>query len=140
MSFCYFIIIPLGKRSGPLFEEIRGSFNEVCFVPSLVEIRKVVLEKKIFQLRLYVSLFRIYLPLEKGRALSFEQTWISFTLGCFVQRRFLCPRDGRLRRSGGILSCLTFCPSVLLSEAFRRYLYFWDCDLDLGDCPIFWKV
>ena len=30
------------------------------------------------------SLFRYYLPLEKGLGPSFEQTWISFTQGCIV--------------------------------------------------------
>ena len=31
-----------------------------------------------------ILLFRYYLPLEKGRGPSFEQTWIPSTQGCFV--------------------------------------------------------
>ena len=53
-------------------------------MPSLVEIGPVFL-KKIFKYFFYIILlFRYYLPLEKGRGPSFEQTWIPSTQGCFV--------------------------------------------------------
>ena len=48
---------------------------------TLVEIVPVVLEKKIFKICQYISLFRYYLPLEKGGAIHFEQTVYQ---GCFV--------------------------------------------------------
>ena len=57
-------------------------------MPSLVEIGKVVLEKKIFKFRqctyFFLVLFRNYTPLKKKRGLSFEQTcqkWEKFTDG-----------------------------------------------------------
>ena len=44
-------------------------FTEEIFVPSLVVIGPVVLDMKIFEFRQCISLFRFYLPLEKGVAL-----------------------------------------------------------------------
>ena len=138
MYFRYFLIISPWKRAGPSFEQTWIPISQGCFVPSLVEIGPVVLEKKIFKigqcifaisflsplrkgrgpsleqtwipitqrmlcakfgwnwlsgfgeedfliLLMYFSLFRNYLPLEKGGAFSFEETWIHFTQGCFVQ-------------------------------------------------------
>ena len=50
---------------GSSFGEIRGSFNQNCFVPNLVEIRSVVLED-FFNM---FSQFYNNLPLEKSVAL-----------------------------------------------------------------------
>ena len=70
---------------GSSFEEICIPFTQGCFVPSLVEIGSVVLAKRIFQFhQCLFSLFQNYIPLEKWRCPSFEQTWIPFTQGCFV--------------------------------------------------------
>ena len=62
---------PLGKGHGPLFEQTinRISFTQECFVPSLVEIGPMVLEKKVLNFISVFPLFRNYLPLEKGAAL-----------------------------------------------------------------------
>ena len=50
------------------------SFTQGCFVPSLVEICSVVLEKKIFKFRQGIfTLFRNYLPLAKGGALHLSK-------------------------------------------------------------------
>ena len=69
---------------GPLFKIIWILFTQGCFVPSLVEIGSVILEKKIFFNFINVfSLFRNYLPLEKGRALYLNKTLIPFTQGWF---------------------------------------------------------
>ena len=46
MHFRYFVIISLGKRWGPSFEQTWIPFTQGCFVPSSVEIGSVVLEKK----------------------------------------------------------------------------------------------
>ena len=46
MYFRYFVFTPLGKGRGPSFEQTWIPFPQGCFVPSLVEIRPVVLEKK----------------------------------------------------------------------------------------------
>ena len=54
LSYCLFaisLLSPLEKRSGPSFVEIRGSFNQECFVPSWVEIGPMVLEEEIFKFR-----------------------------------------------------------------------------------------
>ena len=56
------------KGRGPSFEHTWIPYNQGCFVPSLEEIGPVVLEKKIFKISQCISLFRNYLPLEKGGA------------------------------------------------------------------------
>ena len=48
MYFHYFVIISPWKRAGPSFEQTWIPFTQGCFVPSLVEIGSVVLQKKIF--------------------------------------------------------------------------------------------
>ena len=44
--FTLLLLSPRGKRRGPSFEKIWIPFTQGCFVPSLVEIGPVVLEKK----------------------------------------------------------------------------------------------
>ena len=64
-----FNILPLlEKGQGPLFVKTLFLFTQGCFVPSLVEISPVVLGKKLYFVNVF-SLFRNYLPLEKGGAL-----------------------------------------------------------------------
>ena len=46
--FCYFIIISPGKGRDSSLEQTIILFTQGCFVPSLVEIGPVVLEKKFF--------------------------------------------------------------------------------------------
>ena len=48
---------------------ILNSIHPRMFVPSLIEIGPVILEKEILKFRQYILLFRSYLPLEKGLAL-----------------------------------------------------------------------
>ena len=58
---------------GLLFKKSNVHRSE-CYVPSLVKIGPVVLEKKIFLiLSMYFSLFPNYLPLEKGGALHLNK-------------------------------------------------------------------
>ena len=74
MYFHYFVIkTSLWKGSGPSFEQTWISFTQECFVPSLVVIEPVVLEKKISKFHHVFSPFCIYLPFGKGRGPSFEQ-------------------------------------------------------------------
>ena len=78
-------ILSLWELNGSSFEQTWILFTQGCFVPSWVEIGPVVLEKRIlFISSMYFRYFCNYLPLEKGKGPSFEQTWISFTQGCFV--------------------------------------------------------
>ena len=92
------LLSPLGKGRGPSFEQLelmelvgRGlsfeqtwkPFTQRWFMPSLVEIGQVVLEKKIFWI---FSIFFLLSPLVKGCGPSFEQTWIPFTHCWFVPR------------------------------------------------------
>ena len=89
-----FIITLIKRRKNPLFtlqEFIGFSFEETwilftqgCFMPSLVEIGSVVLEKKIFKSCQYIIINSQLSPLWEGRGPSFEQTWIPFTLGFLV--------------------------------------------------------
>ena len=46
--FTISLLSPLWKRRGPSFEQTQIPFTQGCFVPSLVEIGPVVLEKNIF--------------------------------------------------------------------------------------------
>ena len=67
----------------PLFEQTFIYFTQGCFVPKLVEIGSVVLEK-IFKFRQFIFTLLLLSPLEKGRGPLFEGTWIPFTQGWFV--------------------------------------------------------
>ena len=90
---------PLWEGFGPSFEQTWIPFTQGCFVPSLVEIGSVVLEKNIFS-SIYFLLFHNYLPLEKDGALHLNKlespspknalcwVWIKLAL-CFWRRRFL---------------------------------------------------
>ena len=62
------IISPLKKGGNPSFEQIWVLITQGCFVPSLVEIGSVVLRRRFFNFVNVFSLFRNYLPLEKGGA------------------------------------------------------------------------
>ena len=53
MYFRYLVIIFLGKWLGPSFEQTWIPFTQGCFVPSLVEIGPVVLEKKMDMWNVY---------------------------------------------------------------------------------------
>ena len=58
------LLYPLGKGLDPSFIKTWiPPFNQECFVPSLVDICRVILEKIVF------LLFRCYLLLQRGRAL-----------------------------------------------------------------------
>ena len=46
--FAISLLSPIGKGLGPSFEQTWIPFTQGCFVPSLVEIDPMVLEKKIF--------------------------------------------------------------------------------------------
>ena len=48
-------------------------FTKRCFLPHLVEIGSLVLQQKILKFCQYFSLFRNYLPLEKGVALCLNK-------------------------------------------------------------------
>ena len=62
MYFAISLLFSIEKQCGPKFEQIWILNTQGCFVPSLVEIGPVVLEKFIN----VFSLFHYYLPLEKG--------------------------------------------------------------------------
>ena len=53
MYFHYFVIISPWKRTGPSFEQTWIPFTQGYFVPSLVEIGPVVLEKKMKMWKVY---------------------------------------------------------------------------------------
>jgi hypothetical protein len=75
LHFCDY----LGIGPGPLFEQFRIPFTKELFVPSLIEIGLLVLEK-IFKMLSVFLLLCYYLPL--GRMLpSFEQFRIPFSEG-----------------------------------------------------------
>ena len=92
--------LPLEKDGGPSFEQTWIPFTQGCFVPSLVEICQVVLEKKIFfNLSMYFCNFVIISPFQKSWILhlnKFEfpfpkdalwQAWLKLAQW-FCRRRF----------------------------------------------------
>ena len=79
----FFLLSPLEKGQGPLFERNYITLTQGC---SLVEIGPVVLENKS---SMYFEIFLLcsyYLPLTMlGHAPSFEQTWIICTQNALCQ-------------------------------------------------------
>ena len=65
--------IPLEKGRGPSFEQTWLPFSQGWFLSRLVEIDPLVLEKKIFNLSMYIRNFFYYIPLEKGGALHLNK-------------------------------------------------------------------
>ena len=76
LLFRYYL--PLEKEP----EETWIPSTQGCFVPSLVEIGPVVLEKKIFKFRQFIFTISWLSPLRKGRGFSFKQNLIPFSQGC----------------------------------------------------------
>ena len=92
--------LPFGKGRDPSFEKTWIPFTEGCFVPSLVEIDPVLMRRRFFNFVNVFSLFRNYLPLEKGGALHLNklespspkdvlcQVWLKLAQW-FWRRRFI---------------------------------------------------
>ena len=79
------MILSLEKNVALQLRKIASPFTQGCFVPRLVEIVQVILEKKNFKFRKCVfSLFHNYLPLEKGGALHLNK------LKCSSPKDALC--------------------------------------------------
>ena len=66
--FVISLLFPPWKRVLPLICTKLNPDHQGCFKSSLVEIGRMVMEEKIkfYELRHRISLFRYYLPLEKG--------------------------------------------------------------------------
>ena len=78
-SQCIFTISklsPLWEGCGPSFIQTWIPFTRGYFVPSLVEIGPVVLEKKFFKSCQFIFIISQLSPLWEESGLSFEQTWI----------------------------------------------------------------
>ena len=72
--FCYFVIISPWKRAGPSLEQTWIQFTQRCDELSLVEIRPVILEKKIFKFRhSNFCYFVIISPWKKGGILHLKK-------------------------------------------------------------------
>ena len=76
--------LPLEKGGALYWNKLESPSHKGCFVPSLVEIGSVVLEKKIFKFHPCIFTISLVSPLGEGWGPSFEQTWIPFTQGYFV--------------------------------------------------------
>ena len=81
--FTFSLLAPLGKRHGSSLEQTWILFIQGCFVPSLVKIGPVILEKIVFNFVNVSSLFRYYQPFERMGPFNWK-TWISFTKWCLV--------------------------------------------------------
>jgi hypothetical protein len=74
------VIISLWREPGPLFEQFRIPFTQGWFLPSLIEINWLVLEKKIFRNFLCIFTLLQLFSLGEGQSPSFEQFRIPYTL------------------------------------------------------------
>ena len=72
--FAISLLSPLGEGWGPSFEQKQIPFTQGYFVPSLVKIDPVVLEKKIFKSCQFIFINSRLSPLWEGRGPSFGQT------------------------------------------------------------------
>ena len=72
MYFCYFVIIYPGKGCGPTFGQTWIPFSKGCYLPSLIELGPVVLEK-IFKFCQCIFTISWLSPLEKGLALHLNK-------------------------------------------------------------------
>ena len=73
MYFLFFVIISPWKMVWPfIWTNLNPLYQTVCFVPSLIEISPVILEKIFKDLIKVISLFPHYLRPWKGRGTSFE--------------------------------------------------------------------
>ena len=79
-QFRYYL--PLEKDVALHLKKFESLLPKRCFVPSLVEIGSVVLEKKISKFR--HCIFVIISSWKKTWPYAFEQTWIPITKGFFV--------------------------------------------------------
>ena len=72
-NLAFLLLSPLKKMCGPSYEQNWIPFTQGCFVPSLVKIGPVILEKKIFNVVNVFLLFCYYFPTEKGLALHLKK-------------------------------------------------------------------
>ena len=101
----YDIISLIKRRKYPLFSlwKLKGycssfdqtwiPFTQGCFVPSLIEIVPVILEKKIFKFRQFILLFRSHLPLKKGIALHLNKHEYSSPKDALYQISWIWPSE-----------------------------------------------
>ena len=76
---------PLGKWCGPLFRQTWIPYTQGCYVSSSVEFAKWFWKIRFLKFRQYIFAISPISPLRKESGPSFEQTWISFNRGYFVQ-------------------------------------------------------
>ena len=109
--FHYFIISllsSLGKGRGPSFEQTWISFTQGCFVPSLVEIGPVLLEK--------MKMWKVYRRTDRQQKIrkahfSFQLTWVK-----------IMPHDHKLRTFSSQISnwyTVTFEVDSIINQNFN---------------------
>jgi hypothetical protein len=79
--FTLLLLSPLGEERSPSFEETWIPYLQGWFVPSLVKIGPVVLEKKIFKWHHPIITVLLLSPLWREPGPLFEEIWIPFTQG-----------------------------------------------------------
>ena len=81
MQFCYFVIISPVKRAGPFIWTYINPNHLLMFVPSLVKIGQMVLEKRFFLISsMYFCYLYIISPCKRGEGAFIWINLISFTL------------------------------------------------------------
>ena len=83
MNFRFFVIISPWKRAGPLNWKIESPSPKDALRQVWLKLAQWFWRKRFLNCVNVFSLFRNYLPLEKGGTFII-QTWIPFTKGCFV--------------------------------------------------------
>jgi hypothetical protein len=76
-NFCILWLSPLSRGPGPLFQQFRIPFTQEWFVPSLIEICQLVLEKKTsFSVQTQVNMVFPKVAPPDPRGPWFEESWL----------------------------------------------------------------
>ena len=123
MYFRYFVIISPWKRAGPINWSTWIPFTQGCFVPSLVEIGSVVLEKKIFNIS---SMYFHYFVIISSWKRAWPFIWKNLNP---LQARMLCSKFGWNWPSGSTeenqISSMYFHYFVIISPWKRAGPFIW---------------
>ena len=108
--FAFSLLTPVGKGQGPSFYQNWFPFTQGCFVPKLVKVGPVILEKKIFEFRQCIFAILLFFPFGKGRVFYLNkldspspkdalcQLWSKFA-HCFWRRGWKCKKKSTDRRT-----------------------------------------
>ena len=121
--FTISLLSPL-ETGGVFFEQTCIPIIQSCFVPSLIEIGPMILEKMIYKFHQFIfAISCLSLP-GKGRDPSFKQTWISFNNAMLLCAKFETGSMVLEKRNFKFRQC-NFAIYVTISSGKRAMLFIW---------------